>query len=161
VAQPRETWLGALKLIGERMASASQRVLDKQSQRLDFAVTRLGRPSTRVARQRLELSRHSQQLRHAVLTRLEQSNASWRWVSAEFPKKVQRHLQRERERLDRTGLRLQAVDPHRVLRRGYAWLSDTEGHAITSAQGLLAGQPVRATLADGTVDLTVTQQRLL
>jgi exodeoxyribonuclease VII large subunit len=34
VAQPRETWLGALKLIGERMASASQRVLDKQSQRL-------------------------------------------------------------------------------------------------------------------------------
>ena len=41
----------------------------------------------------------------------------------------------------RTGLRLQAVDPHRVLRRGYAWLSDTEGHAITSAQGLLVGQP--------------------
>ena len=161
VAQPRETWLGALTLIGERMASASQRVLDKQSQRLDFAVTRLGRPSTRVARQRLELSRHAQQLRHAVLTRLEQSNASWRWVSAEFPQKVQRRLQSERERLDRAGLRLQAVDPHRVLRRGYAWLSDTEGHAITSAQGLLAGQPVRATLSDGTVDLTVTQQRLL
>jgi exodeoxyribonuclease VII large subunit len=84
VAQPRETWLGALTFIGERMASASQRVLDKQSQRLDFAVTRLGRPSTRVARQRLELNRHAQQLRHAVLTRLEQSNASWRWVSAEF-----------------------------------------------------------------------------
>ena len=161
VAQPRETWLGALTLIGERMASASQRVLDKQSQRLDFAVTRLGRPSTRVARQRLELSRHAQQLRHAVLTRMEQTNASWRWVSAEFPQKVQRHLQSERERLDRAELRLQTVDPHRVLRRGYAWLSDTEGHAITSAQGLLAGQPVRATLSDGTVDLTVTQQRLL
>ncbi len=161
VAQPRETWLGALTLIGERMASASQRVLDKQSQRLDFAVTRLGRPSTRVARQRLELNRHAQQLRHAVLTRLEQSNASWRWVSAEFPQKVQRRLQSERERLDRAGLRLQAVDPHRVLRRGYAWLSDTEGHAITSAQGLLVGQPVRATLSDGAVDLTVTQQRLL
>jgi len=161
VAQPRETWLGALTLIGERMASASQRVLDKQSQRLDFAVTRLGRPSTRVARQRLELSRHAQQLRHAVLTRLEQSNASWRWVSAEFPQKVQRRLQSERERLDRAGLRLQAVDPHQVLRRGYAWLSDTEGHAITSAQGLLVGQPVRATLSDGAVDLTVTQQRLL
>ena len=61
----------------------------------------------------------------------------------------------------RAELRLQTVDPHRVLRRGYAWLSDTEGHAITSAQGLLAGQPVRATLSDGTVDLTVTQQRLL
>ena len=161
VAQPRETWLGALTLIGERMASASQRVLDKQSQRLDFAVTRLGRPSTRVARQRLELSRHAQQLRHAVLTRLEQSNASWRWVSAEFPQKVQRRLQSERERLDRAELRLQTVDPHRVLRRGYAWLSDTEGHAITSAQGLLVGQPVRATLSDGAVDLTVTQQRLL
>ena len=161
VSQPLEVWLGALTLIGERMASASQRVLDSQSQRLDFAVTRLGRPSTRVARQRLELSRHAQQLRHAVLTRLEQSNASWRWVSAEFPQKVQRRLQGERERLDRAGLRLQAVDPHRVLRRGYAWLSDAEGQAITSAQGLLAGQPVRATLADGTVDLTVTQRRLL
>jgi exodeoxyribonuclease VII large subunit len=64
---------------------------------------------------------------------------------------VQRHTQRC-ERLD---LRLAALDPHRVLERGYVWLSDTDGHALTRVGQLSAGQNVQATLADGSVDLVV------
>ena len=161
VAQPRDVWLGALALIDERLASASQRVLDTQSQRLDFAATRLGRPSTLVARQQLELSRHAQRLRHGVLMKLEQSSARWRQAAADYPQTMRRRLQQERQRLDLASLRLQALDPHRVLDRGYAWLSDAEGQAITRVHGLKPGQPVQATLADGTVDLTVAQRRLL
>ena len=64
---------------------------------------------------------------------------------------VQQHTQRC-ERLD---LRLAALDPHRVLERGYAWLSDADGHALTRVGQLSAGQNVQATLADGTVPLVV------
>jgi len=160
VAAPRETWLGALELVADRLTGACQRVLDAHSQRLDFAAGRIGRPSALVTRQRLDLSRHAQQLRHGVLARLELAQTRWRWVAAEYPQKMQRRLQRERERLDRAGLRLQALDPHAVLERGYAWLSDGQGQAITRARDLHPGQAVQATLADGTVDLTVHQQHV-
>ncbi|NTV87331.1 MAG: exodeoxyribonuclease VII large subunit, partial [Burkholderiaceae bacterium] len=62
---------------------------------------------------------------------------------------------------DRAGLRLQSLDPRLVLQRGYAWLTDDGGSAVTSVVQTRPGQALQATLADGTVDLTVTQRRLL
>ena len=57
-------------------------------------------------------------------------------------------------------LRLQLLDPRLVLQRGYALLTDAaSGHAITSAAQAHAGQPVRAALADGEVDLRVEAAR--
>ena len=41
-------------------------------------------------------------------------------------------------------LTLQALDPARVLQRGYAWLSDEAGHAVTHAARTHAGQHLRA-----------------
>ena len=158
VAQPREVWLGALDLVQDRLAGACQRTLDTRSQRLDFTAGRLGRPSARLARQQLELSRHAQLLRHGVLSKLERSHADWRRSVEAFGQITQRRLQRERERLDRAALALQALDPQAVLQRGYAWLTDETGRAVTRASALHAGQAIQATLADGTVDLTVSQQ---
>ena len=63
--------------------------------------------------------------------------------------------QHHQQRLDRLAWRLQALDPHQVLERGYAWLSDGAGQAISSAQQLQVGQTVQATLADGQVPLQV------
>ena len=45
-----------------------------------------------------------------------------------------------------------------VLQRGYAWLSDEHGQTISRVGQTHAGQAVRATLADGKVDLTVSPQ---
>ena len=158
VAQPLEVWLGALALVQDRLAGACQRALDTRSQRLDFTAGRLGRPSARLARQQLELSRHAQALRHGVLSKLERSHAEWDRNLDRLSQAGQRRLQRERERLDRAALALQALDPHAVLQRGYAWLTDAQGRAVTRAHALHAGQAVQATLVDGTVDLTVARQ---
>ena len=158
VAQPREVWLGALALVQDRLAGACQRALDTRSQRLDFTAGRLGRPSARLARQQLELSRHAQALRHGVLSKLERSHAEWDRNLDRLSQAGQRRLQRERERLDSAALALQALDPHAVLQRGYAWLTDAQGRAVTRAHALHAGQAVQATLVDGTVDLTVARQ---
>jgi exodeoxyribonuclease VII large subunit len=60
-------------------------------------------------------------------------------------------------RLAALGARLEGLDPKRVLSRGYAWLEDAGGQAVTSAASLSAGQAVRAVLADGEVSAEVTQ----
>jgi exodeoxyribonuclease VII large subunit len=161
VSQPRDVWLGALALIDGRMQDASQRLLDTQSQRLDLAASRLGRPSALVARQQIQLARQAQRLRYAALSKMERLTTEWRRLSTEFPQKMERQMVHRHDRLDRAGLRLQSLDPRLVLQRGYAWLTDAGGRAVTSVAETRPGQALQATLADGTVDLTVTQRRLL
>ncbi len=156
VAEPRSVWLGTLELLGTRLRDALDLALDRHSQRLDLAASRLGRPSTRMARQQLGLSAQGQRLRHALaqaLTRhrlgLQQSGAAWSQA-------VQRDAQARQQRLERAALRLQLLDPSLVLQRGYAWLADAQGQAITRSAQTHVGQQLQAILADGKVDLTVS-----
>ena len=58
-------------------------------------------------------------------------------------------------RMHRAALRLELLDPKLVLQRGFAWLSDVDGHAITSVTQTTEGQALEATLADGVVELRV------
>ncbi|WP_460890859.1 exodeoxyribonuclease VII large subunit, partial [Ramlibacter alkalitolerans] len=69
-AQPREAWLGALRILHERLQEAAQRRLDRAEQRLDQAAAHLGRPSARTAQQHLRIERQAQRLRLALASRL-------------------------------------------------------------------------------------------
>ena len=64
-------------------------------------------------------------------------------------------LPQRAQRLERAALRLSSVDPRQVLERGYAWLSDDKGQALTHADHFQPGQSVQATLSDGVVPLVV------
>ncbi|MFN9475457.1 exodeoxyribonuclease VII large subunit [Acidovorax sp.] len=162
VAQPREVWLGALDLIENRIGDGIQRLLDARHQRLDQAAARLGRPSGLVAREQLQLARTAQRMRHAVLLRLQRMEQAQQAAAAALPVQVQRRIDGLRERVDRAALRLELLDPRLVLQRGYALLADADGHAVTSVRQARPGDALRATLADGAVDLTVAAQpRLL
>jgi exodeoxyribonuclease VII large subunit len=59
-------------------------------------------------------------------------------------------------RLDGAALRLQALDPQRVLARGYALLSDDAGRPLTSVARLMVGASVSARLQDGSATLIAT-----
>ncbi|MEP6723644.1 MAG: exodeoxyribonuclease VII large subunit [Variovorax sp.] len=155
VAAPQALWLEALGLIGERLNDALGARLDVLGQRLDLAAGRLGRPSGMVARQRLGLAHQAQRLHYAVLSKTERLSQAQRVLQADLPLKLARSLAQRRERLERVAVRLQLLDPALVLQRGYAWLADPAGRAITSAHQLSPGDAVRARLADGTVDMTV------
>ena len=161
VAQPREVWLGALALAGERLSGGVLRQLDRQSQRVDLAASRLGRPSALLARQQLRLGHHAQRLRYGALSNLQREASALKGLEANFPEKVRRLAAIAQERLARSRLRLELLDPRLVLQRGYAWLTDLDGSAITEVQQTHIGQALRATLADGEVDLTVSPQRLI
>ena len=156
VAQPRDVWLGALEGASKRLQDALFRQLDQQSQRLDLAASRLGRPSALMGRQRLRLASHAQRLQMSSMYLLKQNQQTLQRLESTLPEAFQRELSRQDERLQRADLRLGLLDPTLVLQRGYAWLSSAEGVPITSVRQTRAGQAVRATLADGTVDLTVS-----
>ncbi|MFM9922902.1 exodeoxyribonuclease VII large subunit [Variovorax sp. H27-G14] len=156
VSAPRDLWLGALELLDERLSDALGGRLDALGQRLDQAAGRLGRPSNLVARQQLRLAHHAQRLQYAVASSRERLAQVPRAIAADFPVKFERALTQRRERLERVALRLRLLDPALVLQRGYAWLTDTDGRAIVSAAQLAPGDAVKARLADGEVDMSVT-----
>ena len=155
VAQPRSVWLGALDLLTDRLQDGVQRHLDQRGQRLDQLAARLGRPSGLAVREQQRLAQLAERMRHAALLKLQQLTHNQKALEADFPHKLQRSLVDRHQRLERAALRLQLLDPRLVLQRGYALLSDAEGRTITSVHQAPPGTALQATLADGSLDLTV------
>ncbi|MBT9475635.1 exodeoxyribonuclease VII large subunit [Polaromonas sp.] len=160
-AQPQTVWLGALDLALSRLQNAVDRQLQSHAQRLDWAASRVSRPSHLVTQQQARLSGLAQSLRHAAHARLTQARRSVQSAGADLQRETKGKLQHSRQQLERAQLRLELLDPKLVLQRGYAWLADLQGQPITSVNATHVGQPVRATLADGEVDLTVSAPRLI
>jgi exodeoxyribonuclease VII large subunit len=177
-ATDRGVGLEALLVLEHRLSRGLIRQQDRQAQRLDAVAARLGVGLVR------QQERQSQRL-SAIATRLSRSQAllgqHTQWLdrlAGRLNSSVQSQLTGQAHQLDRlndrlgfnraqqvplraqrlarAALRLSSVDPHRVLERGYAWLSDDNGQALTHVAQFQPGQAVRATLADGDVPLTVT-----
>ena len=136
-ATTQQSWLESADQMQERLRSALTRLLDRQSQRLDLAAVRIGKPSSVVAGMRHRLDSAHQRMGHAL----------------------HRDLEQRRHRVQRAELRLGLLDPTLVLSRGYAWLTDAQGQALTRVSQLHSGQSVGARLADGSVELTVQSVR--
>ena len=154
-ATARDELLQAVAHAGHRLVHGVQRQLDRQAQRLDTVAARLGRPQALLARQSQALDRLALRLRSAPATLLTSGRHGLERQSDRLRHGLARAVQQQAQRCERLDWRLAALDPHRVLERGYAWLSDDAGHALTRVDQLSAGQSVQATLADGTVPLVV------
>ncbi|MBC7610072.1 MAG: exodeoxyribonuclease VII large subunit [Polaromonas sp.] len=160
-AQPQAVWLDLLALMLSRLQSGVDRQMQAISQSLDQAGVRFSRPSHFVTRQQARLAAHAQNLRHAQQSRLERVAARLQTCEAAFPKALASAFQQQKRRLDDAQLRLERLNPQWVLKRGYAWLADDHGRAVTRASQTRTGQTLRATLMDGEVDLTVSAPRLI
>ena len=161
VSQPRAVWLGAQDLLAERLQAAVQRQMDLRHQRLDGATQRLGRPSGLVGRQQLQLARHAQRMRHAVLLKSQRMAQENQALRARLPLALERRVGAQSDRLERAALRLQLLDPRLVLQRGYALLTDAQGQPVTRPAQVRPGDALVGRLAEGEIDLTVSQRRLL
>ena len=160
-AQSQSVWLGVLGLIFSRLQDGVDRALQSHAQRLDRAASRVSRPSHLVTRQQARLDRLAQAMTHAARAQLNGNAVSLRAREAGVPQLIKRSLMVASQRLERAQLRLQLLDPKLVLMRGYAWLADLDGVPVASASATRTGQALRATLADGEVDLTVSAPRLI
>ena len=160
-AQPQKVWLGELDDLQDRLRYGVERQLQASNQRLDWAADRVSRPSHLVTRQHARLAGHAQGLRHALQAGIQREKSALQRLSLAFPQALGQALAHQQRRIERAQLRLSPLDPKLVLQRGYAWLADMQGQAVTRAADTTPGQALRATLADGEVDLTVSAPRLI
>ena len=159
--QPRDAWLGALDGVQQRLADAVERHTDRQLQRLDSAARQIARPSSLVTRQQQLLDRCAQRMHHAARGQLHGRDLRMQQLAATFPLSVARTLERQQQRLAQLGARLELLNPRQVLSRGYALLTAMDGSVVTSVAQATPGQPLHAELADGAVDMVVTQRLLV
>lgn len=158
VAPPREVWLGALDLLGERVQQALLRRLERELQRLDNASLRLGQRSSLVAAQRQALGASARRLRLAARGMLQHHDrVAQQWL-LQLPRARARAIELLTQRLDRSAVRLGLLDPALVLQRGYAWITDAHGHALTDASQASIGQVLHARLARGSLDMRVIER---
>jgi exodeoxyribonuclease VII large subunit len=69
-----------------------------------------------------------------------------------------RHLrERQAQRLDAAAQRLAALDPQRVLARGYAWMADAQGQPVLSVHAVSPGERLDAVWADGSARMQVLE----
>lgn len=158
-ALPQAELLSNLELWGGALQTVAHRHLDTQEQRLDRAQSRLGRPSEGLNTEKMQLLRLQQRLGQAVQSRNQRCHNELATLASALARGVQQTPAAARERLHRAALRLELLDPKLVLQRGFAWLSDSNGQAVSSVGQTSEGQALQATLSDGVVDLTVSASR--
>lgn len=154
-ATARDEWLQGLGHAEHRLVQGLLRQLDRHAQRLDSAASRLLRPQAVLTRQSQSLDRLALRWRAAPAAPLAAARHALERLSDRLQHGLALSLRQHQQRCAHLNVRLDALDPQRVLERGYAWLSDEDGHALTRVGQISVGQNLRATLADGAVDLQV------
>ncbi len=135
VAQSGSDALDELSQLAQHMRVGLQRQLDQHAQRIDQCAWRVEEVKRLVPWQQQNLTQWQHRLMRAVNDHLVQhANVHSHWAS-----------------------RLEAINPQRVLARGYAWITDVSGIPITSAKAAQVGQALSVQLADGQLDVDVKQ----
>ncbi|WP_090046840.1 exodeoxyribonuclease VII large subunit [Limnohabitans sp. 2KL-27] len=142
--------------VAARWGAGLARQQDRQAQRLSAIAVRLSRPQALLGQHGQWLAQLAHRLQAGAQTRLVASGHQLTRLDDRLKFNRGQQVQQSAQRLERAALRLSSVDPRRVLERGYAWLSDDKGQALTHAGQFEPGQSVQATLSDGVVPLTVS-----
>jgi len=128
--------------------------LETQAQRIDRLALRIARPAEAVAHRAHALALLEQRLQSAPARAIATGRARADAAAGRLRHAIEIARSRIAARIDAAALRLHAVDPQRVLARGYALLASADGTPVTSISGLVVGEAVSARLADGTAELT-------
>lgn len=154
-APKRSDQIELLAGMGVLLKRFMQRHFDLRKQMLERVVQHLTRPRNEFRMRVRMLEQTRQRLVSCAMQFVpQQAHRSLEW-RARLSRAAQVGLSSRKHRLTMLEGRLQGVDPHQVLTRGFAWITDEDGRAITSAEQLSAGQQIRAVLNDGEASATV------
>lgn len=156
-AAPREQRLGELAYLQERLLAGVRDVLDTRGQHLDRLAQGLGRPSARLTQSQRRLQALEAGLQGSARLWLQRQSLHRRQLAERLPQTLARGLDRRRERLARSDAALALLDPRLVLQRGYAYLTNASGQAITRTAQAQPGEALQATLSDGVLPLLVRE----
>jgi exodeoxyribonuclease VII large subunit len=155
VAPEREALLQGLAQTALRLQSGLVRQLDAQGQRLDRLALQVARPAQAAVRAREALQTMAWRHRRALDALLERATQDGERRHERLNNATAVRLRHEAARLHALGARLHALDPTRVLARGYAFVLDADRRAVTSARDTRAGQALELQWHDGAVPVRV------
>jgi exodeoxyribonuclease VII large subunit len=156
-APARADALARLDTLADRLQRRVHQLFDTQAQRLDALALRLGGPAHAVAAQRQALAALDERLRLALRHALAGAAREPHLLAARLHRAMRAQRERQTQQLQAAAQRLAALDPQRVLARGYAWMLDAQGRAVVSAHGVSAGDRLGAVWADGSAQVEVLQ----
>ena len=145
----------------DRARAALQRRLDQLSQRLDVIGMQFSRPARWLAPQLLRLQSLQRRSDMVVVRQFGSRQAATEKLGHRLVAAGRTRLVAQAQRLDGMANRLQALDPQRVLSRGYTWISDAQGRPVTSGAALQAGQRLEARWSDARAAIEVIEVRPL
>ena len=143
----------ALQALARALSRAVEQALQAQGQRLDRLAPRLGPPSTRLAVQSHRLERLASRLAAAAVQTGHAQALALRTQASRLVQGWRMHVAGQQHRLATLAARLQALDPQRVVERGYSVVQGPDGALIIDPRQLAVGQAVRVTMARGSADV--------
>lgn len=156
IAMDRDTALATQERLFQRLEQRLRQRLDGLNQRLDQAALRLARPAQALGALERRQALIAQRLTQARDQRLGEARVELKVLHARLQAAAKAQWPAHRHRVDGLATRLHALDPKRVLERGYAWLSDPQGQPLTSVAQVRADDLVQGVLADGVLQMRVT-----
>jgi exodeoxyribonuclease VII large subunit len=160
-APARDELLQTLLVRANSLRRAAERVLQNQAQRLDTCTMRLGQPAKGLQGQGDRLLTMAGRLHRAVDAQVRRAAEDLPRWHLRLHRAMAVTLAAQQQRVLSSSQTLQAHDPHRVLRRGYAWVETVDAapgsspRPVLSVRDLHAGQHVRAVWADGRATATI------
>jgi exodeoxyribonuclease VII large subunit len=158
-AAPRDASLEQLGALARALGQRCHARLDRAAQTLDLASLRLARPGALVQRRHEELALLGQRLQASLRNRLAGEPARVDRLSERLAAGLRVARVGKAQTLALLAARLETLGPRQVLARGYAWLGDAQGRALSHVSQVAAGERFTATLADGELLATVDQVR--
>lgn len=133
VSPDRATIQNSLHQLQQTLKRQMDYLLQKRAQQLDYLARRLLSPTQQITQKRSHLQQLDLRLRGALNL----------------------HLQRQQQLLKRLEQNLNHLNPHAVLKRGYALVQTSEGEAVQSSHVLKAGQTLHLTFNEGSAEAIV------
>jgi exodeoxyribonuclease VII large subunit len=151
----RQALLDALASQAQRATRAMARRLEQQTVRVDRAALRAGRPARAIEVHRRRLDQAQARLPAALHQTLRARELRLQHLRSRLELAASHRMGAARQVLAAQASRLDALDPTRVLQRGYAWIVDPRGHPVMSVHRLAEGDAIQAVLVDGRVGARV------
>ena len=143
-----------LALLDERLRRGLPETVRERRYRL--TKVDLPHPRARLATARQALDHYGHRAVRAATTLFKQSGGQYRSLSPRLsPASLERRTRRYHEGLDAAGRHLESLSYKRTLERGFVVVRGADGHAITQAAKLMAGQQVTLEFGDGERNATV------
>ena len=154
-APARAEALARLDALALRLQRRVHHWSDTQAQRMDALALRLGGPARALAAQRQALASLDERLRLALRHCVGHAARDPAQLGARLVRAMQRQHERQAQLLQAAAQRLAALDPQRVLARGYAWVADLQGRPVLSVHAVSEGERLDAVWADGSARVQV------